>query len=977
MVDKQELNYFDKVKALHKGAAAIGTVNTRKELYNQVNDIIQNLLGYPYSTIAVPEENHFNLISIAYNKEEKARTIPFNASSLPKRAYTTGKTQIINDTTKDAEYLREKNWGYTEIMSVLLVPVIVETQVKAVIIIDSKKKNGFTELDIDVFEMLSMHISGAFSRIFNMEDLIESENQIKAIMEQAEDAIVLMNYEDRIEFWNPAAQKMFGYEKDEALGKMFFDLLVPYSQKRKYVKNRMNMMRRDTSIELPSMECICIDKSGEELGVDVSHSFVTIQRNSYILRMMRDNTRRKKEEERLHALYTHISKLSNAKSEENIAQITREAASSVFGANHGSLALRKGDVLESLHHPDPEMRLRLPLSGKGITVRAFNSGEIQLVQDLTLDPDFVENYNDENLPSLSELDVPIKMDNQVVGVLNVESHQKDRFSEGDVRLMTIFAENIASTLKRIGIDKEKKHYELQLEALHRSATELGKARNKEELYDSSLKIVEEVLGFHWIGIAEPQEKGLKYIIIATGDIPNITIPYDARSITLRAFNNKASVLVEDVTLDPDYILVSDTAVNYKSELVVPVIVDNEVVVLVNIEASEAINETDRALMEIVAMHMASEIERIRYEEQIKEDEIRLRTIKEHAVDAILIANAERIVTLWNKSADRIFGYSADYAVGRKLEELIVSEEGRDSFREEFQLILEGKMDFGKKALESTVRRSNGEVFTIGFTAAPVTMKGEPHNLFIARDITIEKKVEEQLKQLNMELGRSNQDLENYTYVVSHDLKAPLRSIRSFSSFLLEDYGEKMEGDGKEYLDRIIAAVTRMDDLISDLLTISRIGRKFTDVAEIDLNKLLENIQLDLSATIEAKKAEIIVEKLPAIEGQQIWVSQLFTNLISNGLKFNKSERPTIKIICEHRNEELLFSVSDNGIGISKQYYESIFKLFERLHTTEEYEGTGAGLTICKKIVENFGGKMWVVSEEGKGSTFYFTYPIKK
>lgn len=235
----------------------------------------------------------------------------------------------------------------------------------------------------------------------------------------------------------------------------------------------------------------------------------------------------------------------------------------------------------------------------------------------------------------------------------------------------------------------------------------------------------------------------------------------------------------------------------------------------------------------------------------------------------------------------------------------------------------------------------------------------------------------QMKRLNTELEKSNNELENYTYVVSHDLKAPLRSIQSFSSFVLEDYGEKIDDMGKDYLQRISGAVTRMDALIGDLLTVSRVGRKFMEKEVVDLNEMLEGVKSDLSATIESKNVNLIIKSLPVVKTQKVWMNQLFTNLISNGLKFNESKNPTITITCEKEEEEsYLFTVKDNGIGIPQQYQEKIFNLFERLHTVEEYPGTGAGLAICQKIVSNWGGKLWVESEKNNGSTFYFTFPIK-
>ena len=234
----------------------------------------------------------------------------------------------------------------------------------------------------------------------------------------------------------------------------------------------------------------------------------------------------------------------------------------------------------------------------------------------------------------------------------------------------------------------------------------------------------------------------------------------------------------------------------------------------------------------------------------------------------------------------------------------------------------------------------------------------------------------QLQELNKELERSNQDLESYTYVVSHDLKAPLRTIKSFGEFIMEDSIEQLSIDSKEYLNRIMNAAMHMDDLITDLLMLSRIGRIDQDVDRVDLNEVVVDIEKDIYGLLMEKGAVIIKDVLPEVEGQKTWLKQLFMNLITNGLKFNESLQPKVWIHVEDRENEYLFSVSDNGIGIDSVYFDKVFLLFERLHSKERYEGTGAGLSICKKIVEGFGGRIWVESELGVGSTFIFTIPRK-
>jgi len=246
--------------------------------------------------------------------------------------------------------------------------------------------------------------------------------------------------------------------------------------------------------------------------------------------------------------------------------------------------------------------------------------------------------------------------------------------------------------------------------------------------------------------------------------------------------------------------------------------------------------------------------------------------------------------------------------------------------------------------------------------------------------------EEELKKHMKELERANRDLEDFTSTVSHDLKMPLRAIQAFNQLLIEDYAGTLDETGRDYLNKVKEAVERMAALIEDLLKLSRVGRKFTEVEKIDLNEVVEEIKSDLSARIEERGGEVVViGKLPTISTQRIWMKELFMNLIDNGLKFNKSKKPRVEVSCEEitavikfireiSTGDWLFKVKDNGIGIDEKDQGRIFNLFERLHSQSEYEGTGAGLAICKKIVNELGGTIHVESKLGEGSTFFFVIP---
>ena len=384
---------------------------------------------------------------------------------------------------------------------------------------------------------------------------------------------------------------------------------------------------------------------------------------------------------------------------------------------------------------------------------------------------------------------------------------------------------------------------------------------------------------------------------------------------------------------------------------------------------------------------------------LRDSEEKYRTIVEQSALGILIAQGPiPHIVYANSTISKSMGYSVQELISLSLQQTmgLVHPDDRELFFGRFKDRLEGKSTSEQYIIRGI--RKDRSIVWIQLSSALIMYDGHPAVQAMFVDITERKKAEEKLvdsyraleKQLseinllqkeletaNKLLGQSNVDLENYTYVVSHDLKAPLRAIRSFSTFILEDYNEKLDDTGKDYFQRIVDASSRMDTLIENLLLLSRVGRKFMEVETVDLNQLLEEIVADLEPTLKKNDGKIVFHNLPKVTIPRTWMKQLFINLIDNGLKFNKSKIPTVEVTCEESDTELLFKVSDNGIGVEEKYFDRLFTLFERLHTQEEYPGTGAGLAICKKIVQQFGGRIWIESQVGKGTTFFFTLSKKK
>jgi len=294
-------------------------------------------------------------------------------------------------------------------------------------------------------------------------------------------------------------------------------------------------------------------------------------------------------------------------------------------------------------------------------------------------------------------------------------------------------------------------------------------------------------------------------------------------------------------------------------------------------------------------------------------------------------------------------------------------------------------------VETQWRKKDGTIIDVWIRTIPIEDENGrfARSRSAAQDVTERNRLGNELRARRDELERAitdlrqiNRELEEFTSVVSHDLKEPLRTLQAFSNFLAEDFSGQLGPDGFQYINHLVQASQRLGKLIDDLLTLSRAGRITPDLETFNLIEIVAIVRRDLADMIQRKEADLLVEgSLPAVFGDPQRITQLLSNLVGNGLKYNTSTKP--QVIIGHvpdingmssGRERVTLYVKDNGIGIDPRYHQQIFGIFRRLHQAEEYEGTGAGLAICKKIVEAHAGRIWVESEIGKGATFYFTLP---
>jgi light-regulated signal transduction histidine kinase (bacteriophytochrome) len=250
-----------------------------------------------------------------------------------------------------------------------------------------------------------------------------------------------------------------------------------------------------------------------------------------------------------------------------------------------------------------------------------------------------------------------------------------------------------------------------------------------------------------------------------------------------------------------------------------------------------------------------------------------------------------------------------------------------------------------------------------------------------QDISALKRSEQQLYELNAvlekraaELARSNAELERFAYVASHDLQEPLRMVSSFLQLLDKQYTAKLDDKAREYINYAVGGAERMKRLILDLLSYSRVATVAEQFQSVDMNTVAKHVIQIFESRFEKERITLTTGRLPVVQGNSSQLQQLLQNLIGNAIKYKSEHPPLIEIGCQEEESRFVFFVKDNGIGINPKYFEKIFVVFQRLHPVNNYSGTGIGLAICKKIIERHHGEIWVESEEGKGSTFFFSMP---
>jgi len=350
---------------------------------------------------------------------------------------------------------------------------------------------------------------------------------------------------------------------------------------------------------------------------------------------------------------------------------------------------------------------------------------------------------------------------------------------------------------------------------------------------------------------------------------------------------------------------------------------------------------------------------------------RLQAILDNTVDGLITINEFGLIQHYNKACERVFGYQTVEVLGKNIKMLMP-----EPYHGEHDGYLKNYHNTGDKKIigkgrEVEAKRKDGSVFPIDLSVSEINVKGEKLYSGIIRDITDRRKAED-------EIMRSNEELERFAYIASHDLQEPLRMVSNFTMLLNQEYNAQMDDQAKQYMRFITEASVRMQSLVSDLLEYSRMGSENVGYVEFDSGAQLNGVLQNLGEAIGQTNAQIKVDSLPVIYCNPVRFSRLMQNLIGNAIKYRaNNQTPQISVSVKDEKTQWVFSIQDNGIGIKKEYLEQIFVIFKRLHDKQQYSGTGIGLAVCRKIVESLDGTIWAESEYKKGSTFFFSIPKRQ
>jgi PAS domain S-box-containing protein len=761
------------------------------------------------------------------------------------------------------------------------------------------------------------------------EALRESDKRFRALIENSSDMVALIEKEGVFLYASPSTEKILGYHiEKEYEGKSVFDFVHPDDVQ--YAKQKLSEVSEKPGNKV-TLEFRYLAKNGEWIWIEgvAVNMFNEPSINAIVLNY-RDITERKESEMELKLQKSYFQQLFENSPE---GVVILDNNDMVVNVNKGFEKLF-GYTLDEIK----DRNLTEYLAPQNLVEQALQISLFVLKGEV-IHRETVRKRKDGSLVDVSILGYPIILENNQIGVYGIYSDISERKET----------------------EKALRNSEERYKAFVKQSSEGIWRFELLEPVSIKLPVQEQVkLVFKYGYIAEcndifAQMYGYKTADeVAGAHLSDMLPESDPRNVTYLS-----SFAESNYRLNNTELYETDKNGNVK------IFVNNLVGII----------ENDMLVRAWGTQKDVTEVKKA--EEELKRTQVRLATLLSNLPDVVLYetGNGKEFIT---ENVIDLIGYPANrFIADRRFFQNIMHPGDAKIVDTKVKEWHKGGND-GILNTEFRVRRSDG--MYIWLEDHMITIKGEngrEHLAGVLIDVNAHKRAEEKLKQLAEKLSISNKDLEQFAYVASHDLQEPLRMVASYIQLLQRRYKDKLGDEADEFINYAVDGVVRMKTLINDLLIFSRVNTQELQLEPTDTNSVIEQVMGNMKTTIEESGAKINIENLPVINANKLQITQLFQNLISNAIKFRGGKSPVINISARFDSDEWLFTVSDNGIGIDKEFADKIFVIFQRLHNYNEYPGTGIGLAICKKIVEKLGGHIWVESEPGEGSSFYFTIPSNK
>jgi PAS domain S-box-containing protein len=836
------------------------------------------------------------------------------------------------------------------------------------------------------------------------------------LLESAPDAVVLIESEGRILLVNRQAERLFGYERNELIGQPI-EALVPEQFRKVHAVHRDSYFAEPKVREMGAgLELAGRRKDGTEFPIEISLSPIRTQKGMLVTAAIRDATERRRANEMFRALLESAPDAMVIIDDSGVIRLANAQAQTLFGYQREALIGKRVEVLiperlraqHAAHRTGYFASPKLRSMGTGLELSGRRKDGSEFPIEISLSPLHTEDgvwataavrdisdrkRAEERFRALLETAPDAMVIINAKGRIELVNAQTERifgYARADLIGQTVEM-LVPERLRGQHLAHRGEFFRApKVREMGAGAELSGRRRDGSEFpIEISLSPLETEQGT-WVTAAirdvtqSKRERDAAVRLAAIVESSNDAIIGKDMQGRITSWNRAAT---QTFGYTADQAIGQEITMLFPSERL-----HEEQLILDRVRGGEQIKhfETQRRAADGRLLEMSLTISPIlnaagrvvgastigRDISERRQAEARFRSLLETAPDAMVIIDREGRIVLVNAQTERLFGYTRDRMIGQPVEMLIPHRLRARHSEHRGSYFTSPKVREMGAGLELSGVRSNGEEFAIEISLSPMDAGGERLATAAVRDISDRKAVERKLAQYAEDLTRSNRDLEQFAYVASHDLQAPLRSVIGFSQLLRRRYDSKLDQDGREFLEHVESSARHMQALVNGVLAFSRVGSQGADFVEVDAEAVLRDVENNLSGVVHERGARITHDPLPRVRASKIEFNQLLQNLIVNGLKFQPGETPRVHVSATREKRAWHFSVRDWGIGIGTEHQERIFQIFQRLHPPEAYEGTGIGLAVCQKIVQRHGGRIWVESIPGEGATFHFTLQVE-